>query len=234
MKAKNKIMKKIISVFAAVLVLTSCALSALASTFKVVKGGALNLRETPSLSANVLSQYNTGTWVEVLSEENEWSKVKVQDKNGYMMSKYLGDGSNTQTRYVRTNTGIGLNLRKGPGTGYDIITSFKVNTKVNVIVQGKEWSKVSVNGTEGYMASRFLSPSQAPSYTKPVNPFKATLKNINGGSVVNFRKAPGMNTAIIKSLPVGTEVTVYEMGENWSLVEYDNTRGYVSTYFLKY
>ena len=65
-------------------------------------------------------------------------------------------------------------------------------------------------------------------------PFTATLKNINGGSVVNFRLYPGMKTKVLKVVPVGTKVTVLEMGENWSKVELDGQRGYVSTYFLKY
>lgn len=217
-------------------ILTLCALatSALASDYAVVRGGYLNLRQTPSLDAKVLGQYGTGTWVEVLSDANGWSKVNVAGKSGYMMSKFLTDGTATNVKYVRTNTGIGLNLRATPSVSGSIITSYPINTKVNVLVAGSEWTKVSVNGNEGYMASRFLKSASAPSYTKPVTPFTATLKNINGGSIVNFRLYPGMNTKIIKQVAVGTQVTVKEMGQDWSLVEIDGQEGYVSTYFLKY
>ena len=90
-----------------------------------------------------------------------------------------------------------------------------------------------MNGKEGYMSSKFLSAYNV-SYTKPVKSFTATLKNINGGSVVNFRLYPGMKTKIIGVYPVGTKVTVLEMGDNWSKVEIDGKTGYVSTYFLKY
>lgn len=98
---------------------------------------------------------------------------------------------------------------------------------------GNGWHYVSVNGKEGYMSSKFLSAYNV-SYTKPVKSFTATLKNINGGSVVNFRLYPGMKTKIIGVYPVGTKVTVLEMGDNWSKVEIDGKTGYVSTYFLKY
>ncbi|MBE5787793.1 MAG: hypothetical protein E7324_09690 [Clostridiales bacterium] len=57
---------------------------------------------------------------------------------------------------------------------------------------------------------------------------------MNGGSVVNFRLYPGMKTKILKTVPVGTQVTVIEMGENWSKVILNGQEGYVSTYFLKY
>ena len=124
-------------------------------------------------------------------------------------------------------------IRFAPSTEGDIITSFKPGTQVKVLKRGNGWHYVSVNGKEGYMSSKFLSAYNV-SYTKPVKSFTATLKNINGGSVVNFRLYPGMKTKIIGVYPVGTKVTVLEMGDNWSKVEIDGKTGYVSTYFLKY
>lgn len=206
-----------------------------ASEYATVKGGGLNLRQTASLDAKVLGQYWTGTWVEILEAGGTWSKVKVDGKVGYMMSKYLNNGATGSVLYVRTNTGIGLNLRQGPSMDSAIITSFPINTAVTVLQRGNNWHKVQVSDKTGYMATRYLVSSKAPSYTKPVDkPFTATLKNINGGSVVNFRLYPGMKTKVLKVVPVGTKVTVLEMGENWSKVELDGQRGYVSTYFLKY
>ena len=234
MNSQKRTPRKILTLCALAALLCVLATSALAADYAVVKGGYLNLRQTASLDAKVLGQYATGTWVEIISEENGWAKVNVNGKSGYMMSKYLTDGTTTNVKYVHTNTGIGLNLRTSPSMNGTIITSYPINTKVNVIVAGAQWSKVSVNGNEGYMSSRFLKSASAPSYTKPVTPFTATLKNINGGSVVNFRLYPGMNTKIIKQVAVGTQVTVKEMGENWSLVEINGQEGYVSTYFLKY
>lgn len=206
-----------------------------ASEYATVKGGGLNLRQTASLDAKVLGQYWTGTWVEILETGDTWCKVKVDGKTGYMMTKYLKGAATGSVLYVRTNTGIGLNLRQGPSTDSAIITSFPINTAVTVLQRGNGWHKVQVSDKTGYMSSRYLVSSKAPAYTKPVEtPFTATLKNINGGSVVNFRLYPGMKTKVLKVVPVGTKVTVLEMGENWSKVELDGQQGYVSTYFLKY
>ena len=85
------------------------------------------------------------------------------------------------------------------------------------------------------MASAYLSKEKAPVYTKPLEtPVTATMKNINGGKVVNFRLYPGMKTKIIKAYPVGTQVKVLEKGELWCKVEIEGTVGYVSTYMLKF
>lgn len=284
----------------------------LADEYMMVQGGRLNLRQEPSLEAAVLGQYPTGTWMNVHEETGEWSKVSVDGKQGYVMSKFLTDGASNGTLYVKTNTGIGLNLRDEPSMNGNILTSFKTGTAVKVLNHGKEWSKVQVGDTTGYMASRFLtgslsggsSDSSGSTATKtgvvknpganqvlllrekpstdarvlgnfrngtkvtitgesgdfykvtvggksgymmkkfisvttsgttsafPTAPFAAKLINPNGNSIVNFRKAAGLSAPIIKTLPVGTEITVNEIGETWCKVTVDGVDGYISRYFF--
>ena len=226
--------KKIAAMMLAAAMTAAPMTGAWASEYATVKGGGLNLRETASLEARVLGQYPTGTWIEILEKGDEWSKVKVNGKNGFMMSKYLSANTAASTMYVRTNTGIGLNLRKGPSMDAEIITSYPIGTAVKVLKKGNGWHQVQVGENTGYMSSKYLSASKAPSYTKPVEtPYTAKLKNINGGSIVNFRLYPGMKTKVLDELKVGTEVTVLEEGVNWSKVQLSDGRtGYVSTYFL--
>lgn len=206
----------------------------MATEYATVKGGGLNLRQTASLEAKVLGQYPTGTWIEIVEKGDEWSKVKVDGKDGFMMSKFLATAASGSTMYVRTNTGIGLNLRKGPSTDSEIITSFPIDTKVQVLKKGNGWYQVQVGDQTGYMSSKYLASAKAPVYTKPVEKtYTAKLKNINGGSIVNFRLYPGMKTKVLDELKVGTVVTVLEEGVNWSKVQLSDGRtGYVSTYFL--
>lgn len=230
----NKTSSRILTLLlAAALLLTPLAASA--SEYATVKGGGLNLREKASLQARVLGQYGTGTWIEIVKKGDTWSQVKVDGKAGYMMSKYLQTAPKEATLYVRTNTGIGLNLRCAPSAKAKIITSFPIGTAVTVIQKGAEWYKVRVNGQVGYMNAKYLTADQAPAYTKPLpTPISAVLRNINGGSVVNFRLYPGMKTKILHAYPVGTKVTVLEKGENWCKVEINGQTGYVSTYMLKF
>ena len=233
----NRKSHRILSLALAGALSMTAPVAALASEFATVQGGGLNLRQTASLDAKVLGQFGTGTWIEVVKKGDTWSQVKVNGKAGYMMTKYLNFAQDGKTLYVRTNTGIGLNLREAPNLCAKIITSFPVNTAVNVIQAGDTWHKVKVGELSGYMSSAYLSAKQAtataPS-TPAAKPTCATLNNITGGCYVNFRKAPGMKTKIIKAYPVGTAVTVLEKGELWSKVEINGQQGYVSTYMLKF
>lgn len=203
---------------------------AMAETYATVRGGGLNLRQTASLDAKVLGQYPTGTWITVLEEGATWSKVNVAGKVGYMMSKFLSPAAQS-TMYVRTNTGVGLNLRTAPSMKGQIITSFLPGTAVTVLKKGNGWYYVSVAGLKGYMGSQYLSASAAkPEAPKPKT---ATLCNPNGNKIVNFRKAPGLNGALIAAYPVGTKVTVLDDSQLWNKVEINGQQGYVSAYFLK-
>lgn len=269
----------------------------------LVKGGALNLRETASLSAKVLGQFPTGTLVEIVESGSEWHKVEVGGQTGYMMAKYLSTASDNITATVRTNTGIGLNLREEPSMEGKIITSYKPGTQVTVLQKGQTWSRVSVEGKEGFMATQYLnvhiSTSSAgkialvnnPKDTQVLNlrqsasldakvlayyrngakvtilesgstwhkvqtedgkvgymmakflqvtdetataqPYTATLINVNGGKIVNFRSGPSLNASIIRTVPVGTEITVLEHGTDWCKVDVEGTTGYISTWFMK-
>ena len=305
---KNTSIKKIASLTAAA-ALSLAPVMSLAETAQsaLVQGGALNLRKTASLSAEVLGQFPTGTLVEITEAGDEWHKVIVNGKAGYMMAKYLNTDHGSRSAVVRTNTGIGLNLREEPRLNGTIITSFKPGTKVTVLQKGATWSRVEVEGQEGFMATAFLNFGGQSSESKPaagkiavvsnprdtqvlnlrasasldaqvinyyrngvrvtiledgevwfkvqvedgkvgymmkkfltvtdesasIKPYTMTLFNANGGSIVNFRKGPGLNQPIIDKIPVGTEVTVIEHGTDWCKVTVDGVEGYISTWFMK-
>lgn len=318
---KTHLYKRCLRVFALLLVLMLPVVS-LAESLMVVKGGTLNLRKEPSQSSQVLAQYPTGTWMTVLEQDGDWSKVKVEGKEGYVMSKYLSSTSSDSTLYVRTNTGANLNLRDQPSLTGNVLGSYKPGTAVNVVLRGNGWYQVKLGEQLGYMASRYLSSSsqgggsgsggdggttefpnqgfvnnpganqvlllrEAPStnarvlgyfkngsemtlhgasgsfykvtiggmngymmkkYVKvegsgsgegggsnilPAAPFQAKLVNPNGTGIVNFRKAPGLGSSIIKAYPVGTEITVTATSDVWCKAEIEGVEGYVSRYFFK-
>ena len=305
---KHDSLKKLAGMTAAAALALSSAAMADTADSALVKGGRLNLRETASLTARVLGQYPTGTLVEITEAGDEWCKVAVDGKTGYMMSKYLTREMSEITATVRTNTGIGLNMREAPTLAGAIITSYKPGTEVTVLHKGATWSRVRAEGHEGFMATQYLTftsdtsatvkPSAGkvavvnnPKATQVLNlretpsldarvmnyyrngvkvtileagstwhkvqvedgrigymmakflkvtdenaaakPYTATLFNANGGSYVNFRKGPSLSSGVIRTIPVGTKVTVIEHGTDWCKVDFDGVTGYISTWFMK-
>ena len=121
---------------AAALSVTPAMSLADAAMSALVVGGNLNLRETASLDARVLGQYPTGTLVEILQAGDTWHQVSVNGKQGYMMAKYLSQSTGETTATVRTNTGIGLNLREQPTLSGAILTSAKNGSTVTILQRG--------------------------------------------------------------------------------------------------
>lgn len=60
--------------------------------------------------------------------------------------------------YVNTQT---ANMRKEANTASEIVTSLTLNTEVEVYVEENGWSKIKVNGQEGYISTALLSDKKA-------------------------------------------------------------------------
>ena len=59
-------------------------------TAKVVNcQGGLRFRKSPSLDGEVISVIPQGINLEVISEEGDWSQVKVSGVEGFVMTKFI-------------------------------------------------------------------------------------------------------------------------------------------------
>ncbi len=218
---------------AAALTLTSSAALAETADSALVRGGSLNLRQTPSLSAKVLGQFPTGTLVEIIEAGAEWHKVEVNGKEGYMMAKYLNNGVNEQEATVRTNTGIGLNLREEPEMDGAIITSVKNGGTVTVLQKGADWCRVIVGDTEGFMSTKYLrfgGQSGSSSATGKV----AVVNNPKDTQVLNLRQSASLDAKVLDYYRNGVEVTILKAGSTWHKVQVEDGKiGYMMAKFLK-
>ncbi len=206
-------------------------MSGMAESYKVVTGGALNLRQNPSLDAKVIRQYPNGTWMTVLSEEGEWSKVEVGGNTGYVMSKYLTETSAASTLYVRTNTGRGLNLRDTPSLEGNIITSFKPGTAVDVLVRGANWHKVSVGGQTGYMNAAYLTGSASSGSVSSTK--TGTVQNPGSNQVLLLRETASTDARVLGYFGNGTQVTITGEEGDFYKVTVGGKKGYMMKKYIK-
>lgn len=110
-------------------------------------------------------------------------------------------------------TGIGLNVRSGPGTGYGVLTSIGDGTTVTVNGRSGNWWQISVNNVNGYCSSDFLSVSGVVSGT---------------GIGLNVRSGPGTNYGVVSSLSDGAQVNIVGINNDW----YKISNGWVSSQFI--
>ena len=227
---KHVSLKKLAGLTAAMTLTASAALADTADS-ALVQGGRLNLRQTPSLTAKVLGQFPTGTLVEIIEGGEEWHQVEVNGQEGYMMARYLNTAAAEQTATVRTNSGIGLNLREEPDMKGAIITSAKNGSEVTVLQKGNDWSRVRVDGREGFMSSRYLrfgSQSAAPAGKV------AVVNNPRDTQVLNLRQTASLDAKVLDHYRNGVKVTILKAGSTWHKVQVEDGKiGYMMAKFLK-
>lgn len=119
---------------------------------KIVNTNGLNLRKGPGTNYTVLSILQRDTEVEVVSESNGWSNIKYKTQVGYVSTQYLVEKIITK-KIVNVD---GLNLRKGPGTNYAVITILLRNAEVEVIAESNGWSNIKYKTQVGYVSTQYL------------------------------------------------------------------------------
>ncbi|MFJ7640013.1 SH3 domain-containing protein, partial [Peribacillus sp. NPDC097225] len=149
-----------------------------------VSSGTLNMRKSGSASAAIVTELTKGTKVTVYSESNGWAKIKANNKEGYVNTKYLSTTKptsieekpeptppieeNTLIKFVKVNDGSNLNMRSAASTSASIVAMLANNTAVTVYSESDGWAKVSANGKTGYVSSQYLvntaaeTPGNAP------------------------------------------------------------------------
>lgn len=214
---------------AAMLSMTGAAMAETTDS-ALVKGGALNLRETASLEARVLGQYPTGTLVEIIKAGSEWHQVSVNGKSGYMMAKYLNQAEGSTPATVHTNTGTGLNLREQPGMNGTIIMAVKNGQQVTVLQKSSPWSRVKVGDKEGYVATQYLRFAANNTTSSGTT---AIVSNPKDTQVLNLRREPSLDAQVLSYYRNGTKVTILETSGKWVKVQVqDGKIGYMMKQYL--
>ena len=131
-------------------------------TIEVKKDEEVNVTEIINGWVCVETQ-NTKGWIrkekiltkveqEKIAQERQAAQEAAEKQAAQEQAK-----SSQRTMYVNAST---VNVRKEPNTSSEIVTNATMNTEV--VVQSEEggWSKVTVNGKDGYIATNLLSATR--------------------------------------------------------------------------
>ena len=116
-------------------------------------------------SKSEISENEQGPQVDDNSTKSEEEKIQNEKEPINLMmrasksvdSSYIKPG----TGYVTSN--IGLNMRKGPGTGYSVVIGIPYNAKVEVLKKETNgWYQVRYSGYTGYVYGDYLNVTIEP------------------------------------------------------------------------
>jgi len=198
-------------------------------------GDGLNLRDAPSLAANIITVMLEGAQVELLAPDVEdedgliWSHVAYEGVVGYSVADFLGNQSDTdpqlepgQVMVVMQTGGDGLNMRDAPSLAAAVLTTMPEGAQVEVLLVDAEgdsqlaWSQIVYDGTLGYAAADFLGNASETIVTPVDDPLGhlaiGTIARVTGtdGDGLNLRAAASRTALILTTLGEGGHVRILD------------------------
>lgn len=221
---------------------------------KVINASALNVREKPNTSSNILYKFNRNQNVNIYEEVNGWYKVDyiegTKKKYGYVSKEYIrvieeipggGDdnGENINKKGKVTGISSKLNVRKGPGTEHSVVDYLNNNEKVHVNYEKNGWYNINFDDDKkGYVSKKYIAlDSGSNPVDPPVNPEIPPTEDekigiIKVGSSLNVRRGPGSSYGIIGTLRNNTKVTILKESNGWYEIKFNGGKGYISSQYV--
>ncbi len=141
-----------------------CMVGASAASLGVgtVNTEALRLRAEASTEASILATATLGENVVVLEDMGEgWLRVDYRSVEGFMSAEYLdvAESADVTIGYGLVKAaGSTLNVRSGPGTDFDKVSTLHNGAVVTIVGVDSGWYKIQVDGLEGYVSSDYMVP----------------------------------------------------------------------------
>jgi stage II sporulation protein D len=198
-----------------------------------VTAGYVNIRSGPGTSYKKFGTITRGSSVYVIAIEpvKDWHMIWYNNHPAYIWADYTKlSGTLPAVQTTGTVTASILNVRSGPGTSYGKLGKLLKGDRVEItnVEYTSNWHQIIYGGGLAYVHASYISiASQGGSGgTGPV------YASINANKL-NFRTAPGTNSAVICTLSRGDIVQVLEKGAQWYKVKYGGREGYMYASYLK-
>jgi cell wall-associated NlpC family hydrolase len=119
-----------------------------------------------------------------------------------------------------------LNIRTGPDTTYPIVATVNHNAIIVILEKtSDEWFRVNYNGTEGYVASMYL--------TNVLTAENFSAAGTVAGNDVIMRDTPSTSGNVLGYYNDGTSLQIIGINNGWYKVKYNGSTGYMRSDFMK-
>lgn len=245
-----------------------------------VTGSLLNVRKGPGSNYNKVGEVKAGQVLPVLAEQNSWYKVRIPGLGeAWVASWYTAVVSSANTGSTSTgapstgangaNPGVVnsgsvmvktevLNVRKGPGTGYALVTKIGLNEKHDVLAQQNGWYKIKVNNMEGWVSGDYVQYIPAPTIpTTPTTPNNSSSPVVPGtpstpsapenpvtgqfppavqviANAVNVREWASLDAPVLAQVNTGDSLAVLNYQNSWYNVRLaDGRTGWIINWYAQ-
>lgn len=228
----------------------------------VVNVSYLNVRTGPGIGHSILTAVRAATELAVIAKDigGVWYQVNTSAGSGWVNSHFTvgrGDFSGVPTlggpertvieqplipagaAHLVVNTAF-LNVRSGPGTSHDIITTVPGGAELAVLSIAPDlvWYEVNTASGNGWVNSRFtVGRGDFSGVTRHVDALTgSTPRAVINTYRLNIRTGPGVGDSVVTAVAGGTTLAVLgkSSDDKWFLVEGDFGRGWLRNLYVAF
>lgn len=190
----------------------------------------LNVRRNPKVTSTQVGSLPRGTKINIYEETTTNGVKWGRTDKGWVCLQYVtltatgnkpsNGAEHVVVKKVGTITASALTLRKDATNNSEALKTLAKGDIVTIVEQKEEatstgtklWGKVTVDGVTGWINLAYVDVKDVTETIpdQPVNPETGVYGKIVNCVNVNVRSAAGVSNTLVKTLPNGTQVTVYE------------------------
>ena len=190
----------------------------------------LNIRRNPTVSSTQVGSLPKGTKINIYEETTTNGVKWGRTDKGWVCLQYVtltatgnkpsNGAEHVVVKKIGTVTASALTLRKDATNNSEALKTLVKGDVVTIVEQKEEatstgtklWGKVTVDGVEGWINLAYVDVEDVKETIpdQPVDPETGVYGIIVNCVNVNVRSAAGVRNTLVKTLPSGTQVTVYE------------------------
>lgn len=221
-----------------------------------VNVNSLIVRAKATRQSDILTDVSKGETYKIIKETAQWAKINADGHTGYVMKKYTtcsydlknatkvpaasksstpADKSDSSSSSSSAYNKVALckveslRVRQSDSTQAQIVGYMNDKTSGNILVKGKNWTKIQSGSVIGYiMNDYYVSGSLVPTYAKKAGiDLKATLK-----ANMNVRAAASTSSKRIGGASKGSSYIVKKEYKDWVSIAYGSKTGYLKKDYI--
>ena len=126
----------------------------------------VNIRKKANTTSKVVGKIEKGAMCKNLKLKNGWAQIQSGNVKGYIRADLLAIGTEAEkiaskyaTKYAVINT-VTLKVREKNNTESRVLTLVGQDEKYKILIEGKKWCKVKVDGEVGYVLKEYVEVAE--------------------------------------------------------------------------
>ncbi|MFK4334545.1 murein DD-endopeptidase MepM/ murein hydrolase activator NlpD [Bacillus sp. RC240] len=195
-----------------------------------VKIDNVALHQNSHTDSTIIDNIRFNSPVTILETTQDWYKVSVNNKTGYIKKDAILFKKNVQSKDQYIVNANALNVRSEPNTESSILDILPNGQFITIQGEQGDWYKILHNGQIGYVQKTFVSNGSTP-LVKGVT-VQGSPSYTVATPKLNVRSNASTSGTLLGSLQNGTQVQVVETVGTWYKIRFGTGYGYVAKHYV--